>query len=135
MNVTTKYNIGDTVWCVAIDHCERLMACETCDDTKQVNIKGDVYKCPNCVTNQNNKRWRKRFFVRGSGKVGRVTYEHTEARWSNDNSSDDIRRTYMIDSTGVGSGSVWDEATLFPTKEEAQAYCDAENERVATYDQ
>lgn len=123
MNIETKYSIGDTVWYVRDDLCEKVLPCETCGDKKEVEIKGTSFKCPSCVTSRNNTRWKRRHFVAGSSVVGRVSFEATSLRYE----PVEERREYMLESTGVGSGSVWKEALLFPTREDAQAYCDALN--------
>lgn len=123
MNITTKYSIGDTVWYVRDDLCEKVITCETCNDSKEVKIKGDMFKCPNCVTSRNNNRWKRRHFVDGSSTVGSVRFELTRHKYE----PPEEKREYMLEATGVGSGTLWKEDLLFPSREEAQAYCDALN--------
>jgi len=123
MKIETKYSNGDLVWYIGTDACERLMACKTCEDKKEIEIKGEFFRCPSCVTDRRNNRWAYRSYVRGSSIIGKVIFSH-EYKYHD---PDVIEIQYMLEDTGIGSGTLWYENKLFSTKEEAQAWCDKFN--------
>ena len=130
MNIATKYGLGDEVWLIRRDKPKTWIRCTFCDgyETPQANLApnttitggdGSTKTCPEC---------------HGSG--GRYIY--LELEWCVTRkltlgqvmirkSSDYLDEEYMAHETGVGSGSVYQVANLYPTKKEAQAECDRRN--------
>jgi hypothetical protein len=131
MKIETKYSIGDKVWYVSEDMLSKSIGCTVCKDTKEITIEGLNFQCPNCVTRHNNSRWCRRAYISGSSRIGSVRYEITAEDY---NKQTKIEIRYMLYDTGVGSGSLWDEAKLFSSKSEAQAWCDNQNEEFAKSD-
>lgn len=137
MNINTKYNIGDLVYTVIEKDAYRKIACKCCKATGKVLIDGNDYTCPKCDGNSSHKVCSgRRFLVWESGVVGKITTEHEVNTDSNSNMfTVDVNNgigaeiKYMIDSTGIGSGTLWNEDRLFPSREEASAFCDVENSK------
>jgi hypothetical protein len=125
MIITTKFDLGQTVWALWNTRAERLVNCECCGNTGKVNITGKDYVCPQCHGAGQHKVYDgDRWYVQTSGRVGKVEpelYEHE------DESSHKNRVNYMLDSTGVGSGTVWREDNLAASHDEAKAECDRRN--------
>lgn len=141
MNITTKYNLGQSVFTVRRDFATRIIKCRACENTRKVTIREVEYVCPKCHGTANSKEHcGQKWFVWEKGEIGKIDYEITAGKYASSNSNmpryfsdeqlaaaDEIQIRYMIDATGVGSGTLWEEEDLFPTREEAQAKCDAEN--------
>lgn len=141
MTITTKYDLGQRVFSVRRDYATRIIKCKCCNNTGTVTINGAEYTCPKCNGTANSKEHcGHKWFVWEEGEIGKVEYQVTAGKFASSNSNmpryftdeqlqtpDEIEIKYMIDATGVGSGTLWEELDLFATREEAQAKCDEEN--------
>ncbi len=122
MNITTRFSLGQTVWALWNTRADRLVNCECCGNTGKVVIAGQEYICPKCHGAGQHKVYDgERWYVETSGHIGRISPEIYEAGDERTNIS------YMLDSTGIGSGTIWREANLCESREEAQAECDRRN--------
>lgn len=127
MKYETKFSIGDTVFTISSERAYRIVQCTTCQGGRTVKIGAEEFVCPKCDGKAAHPQYvGHKWFISHSGSVGKVTVEHTDtSRFYPDD--EPLQVKYMIDSTGIGSGSVWEEEHLFPTRESAQAECDRRN--------
>lgn len=122
MIILTKFSIGDSVWIVCKHRGKKFVTCPICKGTGEILIQGKDYTCPECYGNKGYDEYTKldQHFVDYSGVVGEITVRiHNHEK--------DNKIQYMIDSTGIGSGSLWDEKQVFGSQEEALAYCNMKN--------
>jgi len=127
MNIVTKYNFGDVVRPISTRREEVRVPtnCPVCKDTGEVLIQDKHYTCPEC----NGRTYHIKdgdieYYVTGrEGIVGKIDIDlYDKTRYGG---KSEIR--YMLDSTGVGSGTCWEEKNLFASREEAQIECDIRN--------
>ena len=128
MKIETKYNFKDTVYLVSgrIQRIKVPTNCPICNDRGKIIVKEKEYTCPECrgYTYHTEEGDIEYYVHERQGKVGRITAEYYDEKYSKHNES---KITYMLDITGVGSGTIWDENDLWFTIEEAQAECDRRN--------
>jgi hypothetical protein len=122
MHISTKYNLGDRV--IRIDHTKKptFIECEACDGEGIVILKNKIKSnCPVCF-----------------GRCGSTKYE--DEKWNTvqeltigmikvELEKNKETTKYMCVETGIGSGSVWNEKDLFPTKEAAEKECKKLNKK------
>ena len=130
MEITTKFNLGQEVYPIRSFRKEVTDPCPTCDGVGVVVIAGKEYRCPECYGSGTNthlepQKWQ--VINEYASKVGKVSVELYAERYHNRKGNEDQIR-YMIEATGVGGGSLWNEDDLFATIEEAQAECERRNE-------
>lgn len=127
MNIISKYNLGDTV-CPTGTKRERIRIprnCTVCSDTGEITISDKNYTCPECRGNTYHiDEGDIEYYVKSDlvGRVGNIRAEIYEKQYGRERKIE-----YMLDSTGVGSGTLWKEENLFSTIEDAQAACDIRN--------
>jgi hypothetical protein len=122
----TKFGCGETVWGVSYQEHIQIIRCETCDSTGKYTIKDTEYICPACEgrSSRRNYAGRKYFIREFAATVGKI---QVELQTMGFDATGIQKNSYMIDSTGVGSGTVWSEDRLFGSKQEAQEFCDRMN--------
>lgn len=136
MQLTTKYEMGQTVWSISHGSVERNpVACPACEDGT-VELRGERYKCPRCDGKKTIHVKANGWIVSDRGAIGLVRADmkapHWDQRWGDDYVKGGemyVFVEYMLDSTGIGSGRVHHEPDLWPSREEAQAECDRRNGR------
>jgi hypothetical protein len=128
MKYETKYSIGDMVWGLGSDYTCKIIECVTCQGVGTVNIGEEKFMCPKCEGTSAHPQYAgHKAFIRTEGSVGKVDIQHQPlSEWSSKKDKE-LRISYMLSSTGVGSGQVWDEDDLFPSRELAQAECNRRN--------
>jgi hypothetical protein len=122
MEIKTKFEIGQEVF--AIYNTEKRVAeiCPTCNGTRKVTINDKLFACPNnCSYGYVYVYTPKHWLIETNSQVGNVRA---------DIFGDREKIEYMLISTGVGSGRLWNESDLFPTREEAEAECARRNQEV-----
>lgn len=129
MEIITKFNLNQKVYPICNYQKEVVTTCPTCDGIGEVTIADKEYICPECYgsgtkTFVEPQKWQ--VINEYIGKIGKVAVELYVERYQKRNYEDQIR--YMLKSTGVGSGTLWNEDDLFATIEEAQAECERRNE-------
>jgi len=113
---SSKFGIGDTAYDVREIKRDFKAKCALCSSAGKVAIAGSDRRaeCPDCY---------------GNGWVWDAEDKHNECRAL---TIGEVRITagrsgrkvqYMCEETGVGSGTLHNETSLFATKEEAQAEC------------
>lgn len=117
MQIETKFNIGDTVFCAETEWAPETSPCPDCIGERAWKAflpNGEEIKisCPTCRVGYRTTGTIERYRVQGSVQeltIGSVRFD-THGR--------DVQ--YMCEETGVGSGTVWDEDHFFRTREEAE---------------
>lgn len=120
-----KYKLNQIVYtvCQVDDYENRHVECDVCNSTGTVHIdgKGD-YNCPKCRGDTRKICIGRKFRKRSSGHVGKIQTEEYASKYKHRwDCKSNIR--YMIDSTGVGSGTFYYENEVFPSEEEADDFC------------
>jgi hypothetical protein len=129
MMYSTKFDIGQVVWAVRDTPFQQIVKCAPCGNTGAIHIGAEEFICPKCHGKAAYAQTvGNRLYVAESSKIGKIQIEDESGRhrWSGD-TAPDCKISYMIESTGVGSGQVWDEAQLFALESEAQDFCDCRN--------
>ncbi len=125
MKIETKYSLNDVVFAIAKVACRGHVTCETCNGSCVVQIINSDRKliCPDCCgTGIQDKIVAYRWSPEAHGKIGKVQIELYSDEYEMENET-----RYMLDTTGVRSGTVWKESSLFLSPEEAQRECDRLN--------
>lgn len=132
MRIDTTFDLGQTVYGIANTSVAVWVPCEFCDAQGTiVGANGKARSCPECFTRQGHEvrqptAWR----VQGAFTVGQVRVEVTRSRgldgeelFDNFKAQEGRKESYMLIETGVGSGTVHRVASLFATRDEAEAAC------------
>lgn len=139
MKFESKFNTGDMVYGNHITKSKRkAVNCKVCGGTHEVKIEGmDKFTyCPEC--NFDGHIWIDEPCCTAhpfSGRVGKIGIEYYggEEFVPESYRGRPVRITYMLDDSGIGSGTVRDEDTMFATREEADKLFEkTEAEWVAT---
>lgn len=118
---TSKFAIDDDVWVVRKESFRKMVECFPCDNTGKIDVRGESLICPKCSGRGEHEQYvGDRLYIAHNGKVGQV-------RITDCPSDEGLTYDYMIDATGIGSGTIWKESDLFYTREEAEKNCDLEN--------
>lgn len=125
MQFTSKYEPDGLVWGISWEDARRIVKCLTCNHTGKVAIGAEEFVCPKCNGDAEHPKWEgRKWFVYHSGRIGKINVEFQTSGHEIDCSP---KVTYMIDATGIGSGTVWNEKDLFPTHEAAESACNQKN--------
>ncbi|TGT76742.1 MULTISPECIES: hypothetical protein [unclassified Mesorhizobium] len=135
--LTTKYSVGDTVYHASTTSERKRHPCPDCQGTrkwKATSPAGSEYEfsCPRCAASYNSDRDLTLDYSAYVPFVTRLTIGSIQ--YNTAIGSYDSGARYMCYETGIGSGSVYDEARLFETEDEAtkaaQAMADDQNVNV-----
>lgn len=127
MDITTKFNLGQQVYMISSCSAQRIVHCEICKRTGTITIANEEFICPKCNgTSKRPEYIGLRYYVSGKSIVGKIEVERYLDKYNNGHSSYESRNTYMVESTGVGSGNIWNESDLFAS-EEALQECEFRN--------
>jgi hypothetical protein len=120
LSLKPKFQLGQHVYAIneSYDHKDVHTNCDLCNSTGIVHIKGKDYRCPECHGFIEKTIINGKYVVENSGKIGCISVE--EYLYKKYGCS---KICYMLDSTGIGSGTVWPEEKLFPSREEAEEFC------------
>lgn len=125
MKIETKFDLDQAVWTISDSAAYRIVKCMVCVAGK-LTIGNEEFVCPKCEGKSAHPHYAgRKWHVSHQGVIGKIQTEQYGAcapSYARNN-----RITYMIDSTGVGSGQCWEEADLFATREDAQAECNKKN--------
>lgn len=122
--IVTKYSVGDVVYRAGVTTEGKRHACPDCKGTlkwKAISPAGTEYEfaCPRCTARYMHDRDLSLDYSEYVPLVSRLTIGSIQVNTAP--GSYDHGNRYMCRETGVGSGSVYNEADLFPTEEEALA--------------
>ena len=87
-----------------------------------VNNTKKTRRCPDCGGNGGHREWEcDKWHVcnKSCGRIGKIIVEIYDGK---------EEYKYMLDSTGVGSGTLWSEDVLFLNEIDAQIECNKRNE-------
>lgn len=124
MIIETKFSLRDIVYGIVRVPTSEPVTCPKCNGSKRLALKDlpETVQCFNC---------------RGKGTVGEyaghkwLISNHTPSKigsvQANFTIGKDPEIRYMLDRTGVGSGTLWKEKDLFKTEEKARIICDERN--------
>lgn len=123
--IETKFSIGDVVYKAWTTTVSKQHPCPDCNGSrkwKATSPAGGVYEfaCPRCASRFHNDRDLSLDYSEFAPCVQKLTIGSVRV----DTSSDTRPVEYMCRETGVGSGTIHDQADLFLTEEEAM--CAAE---------
>jgi hypothetical protein len=134
MKLTTKYGIKDKVFKISRAYTKKYVECAACGGTGEVTLRNGIRGCPECygtkgsylygseewsVVNDTFTIGQVRVYVQNFKKSGFFDNVGTYDKKSGESK----KVEYMCYETGIGSGSVHNEETLWPTHEEAQSEC------------
>lgn len=123
MKFESKFDNGQEVWIVQENEHYQIIRCVTCDSKGKIFIKDQEFICPGCEGRSKRRNYAgRKFSVAQHGIVGKITIENQTLDYE-----PKFEISYMIDSTGVGSGTIYREPRVFGSKAEAQGYCDRMN--------
>jgi len=126
--LTTKYDLRQTVWAIRNFAMPVNIKCGACNGAGLVLLSGEKFSCPKCAGSGligwiEPEMWR----VETCGTIGRVTAQSTDERFVGESDYPATHITYMLDATGIGSGTLWAETKLFASRADAQSECDRMN--------
>ncbi|MCK9544590.1 MAG: hypothetical protein M0R03_21425 [Novosphingobium sp.] len=127
MKIETKFNLDDIVYSLTKSKNRIKKTCVLCKGSGEVTIENTnrIISCPDCYGHGYHVEDAGEMWIihsKSGGKIGKVEVELYSEEYEREN-----KVKYMIDSTGVGSGTVWYEENIFKTKKEAQKECDKRN--------
>lgn len=132
--LTTKYSVGDVVYFAATNAERKRHPCPDCLGTtkwKATSPAGGEYEfaCPRCAAQYNSERDLMLDYSAFVPYVTKLTIGSIQVNTAKGAYDEGAR--YMCVETGIGSGSVYDEARLFSTEVDAtaaaQAIADGQN--------
>ena len=114
MIVHTKYSVGDQVYVAHAVYGTRRETCQDCDGKGEFPVEGKDFAilCPTCCGAWDEKRgWRD--VAEWQPKVELLTIGQVRVQIG----GGEDRISYMCRETGVGSGAVWNEEDLLPSRD------------------
>ncbi len=119
MIIETKFNFGDEVYAITTDRVDIYKECPACSGRGYFELdNGETSSCPKCdwrsgkIRTGYKVRWKINYDMPGIVQNIRLSLYISPKHES--------ERVYMLDKTGVGSGTLWKEENLFSTKEDAE---------------
>ena len=120
--IETKYSVGDIVWYASCTKTKKKHPCPDCKGSKKwkaISAAGREYEfpCPRCSASYHSRTEHTSLdYMYFSPSVRSLTIGSVQI-----NTADENVVSYMCKETGVGSGTVYDEKSLFQTEAEAVA--------------
>lgn len=127
MKIKTNFNIGDYVYPVRRYQKQVYVKCKTCKGDGDVLIHNTSRRisCPDCYGKGGGHEYKTEewhVIVEDFSKIGKIIVEIINNK----------KTHYMIESTGIGSGTLWLEDDLFLDSQKAQLECTKRNETKLT---
>jgi hypothetical protein len=130
--IETKFNLGDKVWVSDHSRVNEFIQCPDCLgsgiwSTTLPNGETFPIECPTCAHGYEGSRG----FISGPLVYGPKVWEGTVGSIGVDtySSRPEERVRYMLNETGVGSGTIYYEFRIFPDRESALAEATLASER------
>jgi hypothetical protein len=126
MKLETKYGIGDRVYLATTYVTTKKHKCPDCLGSKfwrAISPAGDEYQfpCPRCDTEAyHNYRETSLEYTTHEPQAEPLTIGKLEYAMVKKRGKEEVEIRYMCYETGVGSGTIYDESRLFPSREEAE---------------
>jgi hypothetical protein len=138
MKFETKFNIGDVVCKITMEHDQKWIPCKFCLEKGYIHGgDGSTLPCPMCWERKGEtkflaKKWQVHLETLTIGQI-RVAYTGASEGVSDlfgnyGPQKEKYEEIYMCLETGIGSGTLHNADTLFANREEAIAACDRLNE-------
>ncbi len=138
MKIETRFDLDQLVWRVGRVQHKDSDACPACGSAGRIAVTRldgteQMSYCENCNgRGVIHEIWYDLYEIIDQSRIGQITVKYSRKRLHEHDSL--VEEAYMIDSTGVGSGSVhalrdsvWSHSHMFATEMEALAFCAAEN--------
>ena len=121
-----KFKVGQKVYAVSnrSDTKQKHVECDVCNSTGYVKVEGreENFVCPVCYGRTETEHYGYKYVISYyEATIGKVEIQEYAPKYRHRHKSE-IR--YMLEETGVGSGTVWREERLFATEEEANEFCE-----------
>ena len=121
-----KFRVGEKVYAVSnrSDSRQIHVKCDICDSTGKVKVNGrdEEYTCPVCKGETETEHYGYKYVISYSeATIGKVEITEYAEKYKKKYES---CVKYMLEETGVGSGSLWREDRLFATEKEASDFCE-----------
>ena len=138
MIINSKYDLNQEVWKIRREMAQEFITCSACGGSGEITLLDDIKRnCPECYGRKGeNRSIAMEWMVVGVYTVGQV--HATITNITSDGIFDNVgsykdgeteeKYEYMCYETGIGSGTVHNEDSLFKTKEDAIIECDKRNE-------
>jgi len=125
MKITTKFDLDEIVYVIQKGGYSEFINCPTCEGVGRITVEatGEELTCPKCYGRGGHAEWIphlwgvKHEYTSSVGRIDTVRY-----------SAGENKNTYMLEATGIGSGTLWPEDSLFHTLDEAKQECSVRNE-------
>ena len=142
MNIETRFNIGQEVVRVARRKHEAFDPCPACEGAGRLCVErkdGTTQEsyCDECKGRGRVRQiWYDLYEIQSKSRVGQIEVKLRHRQlWEGEPTREE---RYMIEETGIGSGSVhalngegekavWTHSHLFASEAEAEAFCESEN--------
>lgn len=129
--VNTPYEMGQQVWHIGQQIRTDWLPCGFCGGTGECfGADGTRSSCPKCYRRGGfRKNHREEWALVGSLTIGQIRFEWTghyehDSHYTNYGSQQEVFYwSFMAYETGIGTGRVYHEDSLFPTEAEALAKC------------
>lgn len=126
MQLESKFNLGDKFFFVLYNqkYCE--IKCTFCNGDGSIKSNYNellLAKCPKCygtgkIGYREPIQW---YCTKKELTIGEIRVEERKNGYH--------KESYMAEETGIGSGNVYEVSKMFKTIEEAQEWCDKENNK------
>ena len=144
MIFSTKYNINDMVYHIALRKKQEFVKCTACNAHGRITLlDGETTECPKCHGDGGKTQYLDECWLMDRTlTIGQVRSKVTNMKKTGifDNvgefelGADKKEVEYMAYETGIGSGTIWREEDLFPSFAEATEECDKRNAEIKNND-
>lgn len=122
--IETQFGIGDKVVIISSITKRDLINCEACSGKGHVIVDGFRFRCETCLGNATKIVW--------GDIIYSVLYKNATIGQINIRLSAKKKEVqYMVEETGIGSGTCWDENDCFPNEIDALTECEKRNANIA----
>lgn len=125
MKYQSKFDLDQRVFIIRCQNVTNEIECKICNNTGKVTIGIESFTCPKCLGRATHEEYfGVRWYVGDCGKIGKITVAQILPRYCyNPKIESGPKYNYMLDVTGVGSGTIHDESVLFASKDDAKQEC------------
>ena len=135
-----KFFLGERVWCVQTLRVMVQSGCDKCGGKAKFfsSDKSHTVSCPWCIGGSVSSGYKEISEVVGPLTIGQFEHtarntipnEHEKEEWTLDSSFGVYERVrYMMEETGIGSGTLWNENITFKSFKSAQEYIKSGEEK------
>jgi len=130
MEIKTKFSLNDKVFVIHKTVTSRFITCKACNGQGRIIQNGCEFLCASCQYSGGryedvSPKWQIAF---ENTKVGKVYVEmYYEKYYKINPKTRDREIKYMVEASGIGTGTLWMENEVFATEEEALEECKKRN--------